>query len=107
EPRAGAGREVLGLDRRRPDPTREPPRTPPVVARRRVRLEPVGPLPARLLPERRPELAEPRVGRREAKPSPLRALLVRVPEVVVGPVHLVRPLEGEAARGGPGRGGAG
>src|SRR6185436_10243103 len=51
--RALARRHVLRLDRRRPEPAREAPRAPALVARVRVRLEPVRALPARLLAERR------------------------------------------------------
>src|SRR5262249_58926913 len=89
---------VPGLDRRRPDAAGESVGTAPLVPRRRIRLEPVRPLPAGLLAERGPELAEPRIGRREAQPPAFLSLLIRVAQVVVGPVHLVGALEGEAPR---------
>ena len=103
EPRPLASRDVLGLDRRRPEPPANPARAPALVPRRRVRLEPVRPFPARLLAERGPELAEPRIRRRQAEPAPLLALLVRVAEVVVGAVDLVGRARGSAAGTGTGR----
>src|SRR5262249_6329309 len=97
QPRPFARRQMLGLDRGRPDVPREPARAPPLVPGRGVGLEPVGPLPTRLLAERRAELAKPRIGWREAEPPSLLPLLVRVAQVVVRAVDLVRSLEREAA----------
>ena len=84
---------VLGADRGRPQPPRPAAGPKRLVAGRRVRLEPVGPLPARLLAERGAELDQARVGGREAqRPSGL-PLVAGVLDVVVGRVDLERARE--------------
>ena len=93
---------VLDADRRRPELARPPARAQPLLAARRVRLEPVRALPAGLLAERRTELLQARIGRREAQRPARLALVPRVLDVVVRGVDLGRAGErvGAAPVGG-------